>query len=129
MNCLSHKITSKTMAFKEHGCFLIFLFLVLPSLCNVKMAKKKKLYDGKEVTTPQGNFQERNTTVVDNVKKRTGRLGMSSRLTDLRRSILQRLNSNAKFSVAFPILILSLIFLLITEMALGTLLVAEGAVG
>ena len=93
------------------------------------MAKNRTLYKGKKVTASEGNFQERVTTVADSVTRKTRRLGISSRLTDLRRSLLQRLNSNAKLSVAFPIIILSIIFLLITEMTLGTLLVAEGAVG
>merc|ERR1711892_427683 len=108
---------SRTMVLHKATTGFMFIYLVLLPLIEGHDSKEIKLLEDAEVSN---SVQERNMQEFKNSEQITKRLGMSSRLTDMRKRILQRLNSNEKISIAFPFLLLTLIFLLIVEMILGT---------
>merc|ERR1711892_1449590 len=111
---------SRTMVLHKATTGFMFIYLVLLPSFDAYDSKEVKILDNKEDAEVSDSFQERNMQEFKSTEQITKRLGMSSRLTDMRKRILQRLNSNEKISIAFPVLLLSVIFLLIVEMILGT---------
>ena len=117
------------MDFLKTGCILNFLFFTLPLSCDGQISEKKVKANGQEEVESLENFQERIINVVDSSYRISERLGMSSKLADLRRTILEGLHIRETISVAFPLIIISAFFFLLVEMIMATLLVLAGGVG